>query len=149
MLIGCLSVWIGIEIGSCIGFLLGRFVFREFSGRLAAKYKITEALDRAIHAEGLKLMLMLRLCPLMPFNATNYAMGLTAITFWDFALGGFGMIPVMTVDIFVGTTLGSLTEVINGDYKGGIASLILLIVGCILAIVAIVWISLVVKKYLK
>ena len=94
-------------------------------------------------------MLMLRLCPLMPFQAANYALSLTAVTFFDYFIGGFGMVPVMMVDIFVGTTLNSITQAISGDYSGGAVSIVLLVFGCILAVVVLVWISLLVKKYLN
>ena len=109
MLVGSLSVWIGAEIGSCIAFLLGKFVLRDLSERLASKYKVGKAIDYAIRQEGLKVVLMLRLCPLVPFNAFNYAIGITAVKFWDFAIGGIGMIPATVLYVFVGTTLGSIT----------------------------------------
>ena len=35
ILVGSASVWIGAEIGSCIAFLLGKFVLRDLSERLA------------------------------------------------------------------------------------------------------------------
>ena len=149
VLIGTLSVWIGAEIGSCIAFLLGKFVLRELSEGLASKYKVTKALDKAIRTEGLKFVLLLRLCPLVPFNAFNYAMGITAVSFFHFALGGVGMIPGTIVYVFVGTTLGSITQAATGDYSGGTGALIMLIVGSVLACVAIVWVSIVVKRYLN
>ena len=144
-----MSVWIGAEIGSCIAFLLGKFVLRELSEGLASKYKVTKALDKAIRTEGLKFVLLLRLCPLVPFNAFNYAMGITAVSFFHFALGGVGMIPGTIVYVFVGTTLGSITQAATGDYSGGTGALIMLIVGSVLACVAIVWVSIVVKRYLN
>ena len=139
----------GAEIGSCIAFLLGKFVLRDLSERLASKYKVTQALDYALRTEGLKFVLMLRLCPLVPFNAFNYAMGITSVTFWHYAIGGVGMIPATVLYVFVGTTLGSITQAATGNYSGGTASIVILIVGCVLGCVAIVWISIVVKKYLN
>lgn len=106
---GSTCVWVGAEIGSCIAFILGKFVLRELSQSLANKYKVTKALDKAIQTEGLKFVLLLRLCPLVPFNAFNYAMGITAVSFFDYAIGGFGMIPGTIVYVFIGTTLGSIT----------------------------------------
>lgn len=109
VVIGTLSVWIGAEIGSCIAFLLGKFVFREQAEKLADKYKVTKALDKAIKTEGLKFVLLLRLCPLVPFNAFNYLMGVTGVSFINYAIGGVGMIPGTVVYVFIGTTLGSIT----------------------------------------
>ena len=109
ILVGSTCVWVGAEIGSCIAFILGKFVLRELSEGLANKYKVTKALDKAIKTEGLKFVLLLRLCPLVPFNAFNYAMGITAVSFVHYALGGLGMIPGTVVYVFIGTTLGSIT----------------------------------------
>lgn len=110
---------------------------------------MTKALDKAIKTEGLKFVLLLRLCPLVPYNAFNYAMGITAVSFFDYAVGGLGMIPGTIVYVFIGTTLGSITQAATGDYDGGPAVLVMLIVGSILACVAIVWVSVVVKRYLN
>ena len=107
--VGSLSVWIGAEIGSCIAFLLGKFVFRKQAESLATKYRISKALDRAIRDEGLKFVLLLRLCPLVPFNAFNYLMGVTGVSFFNYAVGGVGMIPATVVYVFAGTTLGTIT----------------------------------------
>ena len=92
---------------------------------------------------------MLRLCPLVPFNAFNYAMGITAVKFWDYAIGGVGMIPGTVLYVFIGTTLGSITQAATGNYSGGAASIVILIVGCVLGCAAIVWITIVVRKYLN
>ena len=95
------------------------------------------------------MVLMLRLCPLVPFNAFNYAMGITAVKFWDYAIGGVGMIPGTVLYVFIGTTLGSITQAATGNYSGGAASIVILIVGCVLGCAAIVWITIVVRKYLN
>ena len=39
---------------------------------MAKKYAIIGALDKAMETEGLKFTFLLRLCPLVPFNAFNY-----------------------------------------------------------------------------
>lgn len=59
------------------------------------------------------------------------------------------MLPGTIVYVFVGTTIGSITDAASGNYSAGPAGLTLLIVGSILACVAIVYISIVVKRYLN
>merc|ERR1719232_1426227 len=76
-------------------------------------------------------------------------MGVTGVSFINYAIGGVGMIPGTVVYVFIGTTLGSITQAATGDYSGGPLTITLLIVGSILACVAIVWISIVVKRYLQ
>lgn len=108
LVIGTLSVFIGAWIGSVLAFLLGKYVFRAKSEEFAQKYRVTKALDKAIKSEGLKVVLLMRLCPLVPFNYFNYVMGITAVSFFDYAVGGLGMLPGTLVYVFVGTTIGSI-----------------------------------------
>ena len=87
---------------------MGKYVFREKSESFANKYRVTKALDKAFKTEGLKVVLLLRLCPLVPFSYFNYAMGITAVSFFDYAVGGVGMLPGTVVYVFIGTTIGSI-----------------------------------------
>jgi uncharacterized membrane protein YdjX (TVP38/TMEM64 family) len=43
-------------------------------------------IDRAIGEQGAKLIFLLRLSPLIPFNLSNYLYGLTAVKFWPYFL---------------------------------------------------------------
>lgn len=44
--------------------------------------------------QGVKLVLLLRLSPLFPFNILNYALGLTTVGFWQYVGASWlGMIP--------------------------------------------------------
>lgn len=142
-------MFIGAWIGSVCAFFLGKYVFREKCEEYAQRFEILKALDQAIKTEGLKVVLLLRLCPLVPFTYFNYVMGITAVSFFDYAIGGFGMLPGTIVYVFVGTTLGSITDAASGNYSAGPAGLILLIVGSILACFAIIYVSIVVKRYLN
>ena len=129
--------------------LLGRYLFRGSTAKLAEKYRLMNAIDKVLENEGLKFTLLLRLCPLIPFNAFNYIMGVTSVKFKDYALGGLGMIPGTIVYVFVGTTIGNISKAASGDFEGGTVTLVLLIVGTILAFAAIVYVSIVVKRYLN
>ena len=76
-------------------------------------------------------------------------MGITAVSFYAYAVGGLGMIPGTVVYVFVGTTIGSIQDAATGNYDAGPAGLALLIVGCVMACVAIIYVSIVVKRYLN
>ena len=104
-------------------------------------------MDKCIREDGLKFVTLLRLCPLVPFNAFNYIMGITSVSFFNYALGGFAMIPGTIAYVAIGTTVGSIADVATGNYDKGIAPLILLIVGTILACFLVVYISIKVKRY--
>lgn len=76
-------------------------------------------------------------------------MGITSVTFFDYAIGGLGMIPGCIVYVFVGTTIGSIQDAATGNYDAGPAGLVLLIVGSILACAIIIYVSIVVKRILN
>ena len=107
------------------------------------------AIDKVLEKEGLKFTFLLRLCPLIPFNAFNYIMGVTSVTFKAYALAGLGMIPGTIVYVFVGTTIGNISAAASGDFEGGTATLVFLIVGTVMAFIAIVYVTIVVKRYLN
>ncbi|VEU43568.1 unnamed protein product [Pseudo-nitzschia multistriata] len=115
VLLGTAAVFVGASLGAIVAFLLGRYLFREaVAVKLTQKYKIFEAIDRALEQNGLKIMVLLRLSPIFPFNALNYSMGITAIRFWDYVLACLGMLPGTIVYVFLGASAGSLAE-LGGD----------------------------------
>lgn len=81
-----------------------------------------------------------------PYFILNYALGATPVTFYDFALGGIGMVPFTISYVFIGTTLGSITQAATGDYEVGAVTFIVLVLACILEIIALIWLSFHVKK---
>jgi uncharacterized membrane protein YdjX (TVP38/TMEM64 family) len=82
---GVLLALPGALLGAVAGFGLGRLLGREaverFSGRRVAR------LDALLAGQGLVAVLVARLVPVLPFTGTNYAAGLTAVRFRDFAVG--------------------------------------------------------------
>jgi len=147
--VGTLGVWVGAWVGSNLAMLLGRYLFRSSAAKMAQKYRVIKAIEQVLEKEGLKFTFLLRLCPLIPFNAFNYVMGITSVRFKSYALAGFGMIPGTIVYVFVGTTIGNIADAASGNFDGGVVTLVLLIVGTILAFAAIVYVTIVVKKYLN
>ena len=91
----------------------------------------------------------MRLCPIIPYNAYNYILGVTSVRFRDFAIGGIGMLPGAFVYVFIGTTIGSINDAVQGKFEHSNMSLIFLIVGSASALLAIIYLAVVVKKYLK
>jgi uncharacterized membrane protein YdjX (TVP38/TMEM64 family) len=149
ILVGTASVWVGASIGSLLAFLIGRYIFRDQVARLSEKFRLFRAIDKAMDSEGLKVTFLLRLTPIIPYNAFNYVIALTNLRVIHFCLASFGMLPGTVVYVFIGTNVSNIQEIATGDYDGGIAPLILLIIGSVLACVGLVYISIIVKKYLN
>lgn len=53
------------------------------------KWRKWEIIDKAIEQEGWKLLVLLRLSPIVPYNLLNITMAATKIPFWPFALASF------------------------------------------------------------
>jgi uncharacterized membrane protein YdjX (TVP38/TMEM64 family) len=103
---GALYSFIGGAIGSTCAFLLGRHGARRFVERRLAGMPRFTAIDRAVALQGWWIVFLLRLSPVVPFNILNYALGLTTISVWDFALASFGSIPSELLGAYTGKVGG-------------------------------------------
>ena len=91
----------------------------------------------------------MRLCPLIPYNAYNYVLGITSVTLQDFALGGLGMLPGCFVYVFIGTTIGSINHAIDGEVEQSVGLLVFMIIGSIAAVGAIAYMTCIIRRYLN
>jgi len=103
---GALYALIGATIGSTAAFLIGRYVARRAVARHLDAMPRFGAIDRAVSADARRIITLLRLSPVTPFNFLNYALGLTTVSVWDFVIGGFGMIPGAFVYAYAGDVAG-------------------------------------------
>ena len=88
-------------------------ISRCFAGSVAANPRFA-AIDRAIAADGRRITFLLRLSPVFPFNLLNYALGLTRISFADFALACLGMLPGTLLYVYLGSLAGDLAAIAGG-----------------------------------
>jgi uncharacterized membrane protein YdjX (TVP38/TMEM64 family) len=103
---GVIYALIGATLGSTAAFLLGRYVARRFvEARLAGMPRVA-AIERAVSARGRRIVLLLRLSPVVPFNVLNYVLGLTTISVWDFMIASIGTIPGAIVYAYCGKVTG-------------------------------------------
>jgi SNARE associated Golgi protein len=64
----------------------------------------------ALEGNGFKIMLLLRLSPLIPYNALDYISGVTSISFRQYALALLGIVPGAVTLCYIGATASSLTD---------------------------------------
>jgi uncharacterized membrane protein YdjX (TVP38/TMEM64 family) len=55
-------------------------------------------------------MVLLRLSPLIPYNALDYMSGITAIPLWSYTVAMLGMLPGAVSLCFIGASASSLTD---------------------------------------
>lgn len=91
---GTIVVCIGATLGSMLAFVLARTVLRKRVEQMIVKRPKLAAVDRAIAAEGTKLMLLCRISGFPPYVFANYVFGLTGVTAMSYFLTTFfGIIP--------------------------------------------------------
>jgi uncharacterized membrane protein YdjX (TVP38/TMEM64 family) len=83
----------GAALGGCAAFLVGRLVARDPAALARGEGRVARW-SRAIGRGGLRLVLLLRLAPIVPFSLLNFAFGATPTRLSHFALGSLvGTIP--------------------------------------------------------
>ena len=91
------------------------------------------------------MIFMLRLSPLVPFNVFNYAMGLTGCKFWHYCLGGLGMVPIIVIDVYLGSVMSNIADAVTGNLEMGWINLVIMISGGVLAFLAAIFTTWIVK----
>jgi uncharacterized membrane protein YdjX (TVP38/TMEM64 family) len=116
---GLFAVSIGSTLGAASAFLISRFVARGKVEAMAQKNENFRRIDRAIGAQGAKLILLLRLSPLIPFNISNYLYGLTAVKFWPYVLASWiGMLPGTLLYVYLGAAGKAGLQAASGAHEG-------------------------------
>lgn len=115
---GLLYVMVGATVGSTAAFLVGRYVARDRVRRRIAGDPRFEALDRNIGAQGLKLVFLVRLTPVMPYNLLNYALGLTRIRTFHFVVASLGMLPGALLYVYSGWAAGDIATAVGDEAVG-------------------------------
>ena len=111
---GVVYVMTGATLGASLAFLLARYVAREaVEQRIAGNAKFA-AVDRAVGREGFKIVLLLRLSPVFPFNLLNYGLGLTQVRFRDYVLASIGMLPGSFLYTYSGFLVGDVIRLAGG-----------------------------------
>jgi len=138
----------GAVIGATLAFLVGRYSLRENIEEITEKNPRFAAIDEAIGKNGWKIVGLLRLSPLIPFNLSNYFYGITSISFGAYVLvSAVGMIP--------GTLLYAYLGAIGQAGISGRPSLhnkwqfVLLMVGLIAPIAVTILVGRIAKNALK
>lgn len=129
-------------VGSAVAFVVSRYVMQGYVSRLMEHDKRFAALALTIKHDGLKLLVMIRLCPL-PYSLSNGALStIPTVGVGGFALATAIVSPKLLVHVFVGAQLGRLAE--HGgemDAKTKAISYLSIVLGSVLGVATgyIIW----------
>jgi uncharacterized membrane protein YdjX (TVP38/TMEM64 family) len=98
---GVVITWTGAMLGAALAFALARWFGRPLVYALMNERQ-RETTDRWLRRQGIGVLLLSRLMPLISFNVINYAAGLTPISWWTFLwTTALGILPITI--LLVGT----------------------------------------------
>ena len=139
---GILLVWVSATLAAIAGFLMSRYFARHRIEKLAKKNEKYEAVDRAIKRHGWKVVLLLRISPLLPYTISNYIYGLTAVDFLHYLFAtAVGLIPMVAVYVSIGAAGREAALAAAGGGHHNVVELVVLGVGIVFTIAAAILIA--------
>lgn len=127
--------------GATCAFILGRTLLREWAARKVGASPRARAIDAAVAREGFRLVLLLRLSPVFPFNVLNYALSLSRVRLRTYVAASFvGMLPGTAFYVYLGSLAPAAAELSAAGTEGGGVRFALYGMG-FAATVAVVWVA--------
>lgn len=121
-----------------LAFLIARTVAHARFERMAKSYPRFEAIRKGIGEDGWKMVLLVRLSPIVPFNLANYLFGLTRVDLWPYVASSWiGMLPGAFLYVYLGHLGGEGAR--GGSKRPG--EWALLGVGLVASVVAATWMA--------
>ncbi len=111
--LGSVIVFISAFIGASISFIIAKRFFSKKVLDMINKFSKLALLEKIIKKGGLKLIILTRLSPLFPFSILNYFYGLNNITYKDFSISLFCIVPGTFLYCSVGSLLNDLNDIVN------------------------------------
>jgi uncharacterized membrane protein YdjX (TVP38/TMEM64 family) len=149
---GFLAVSAGSTLGAALAFVVARFIARERVAVIAQRNEKFRAIDSAIGKQGAKLIFLLRLSPIIPFNLSNYLYGLTGVKFWPYLLASWiGMMPGTFLYVYIGTAGKAAASVAAGGeaMKHGWQYWTFMSVGLVATIIVTIWVTKIARNALR
>lgn len=132
-------VVVAATIGASLAFLVGRYLARARVERMIEQRPRFKAVDQAVTEDGWKVVMLLRLSPVVPFNLQNYFFGVTDIQFWHYVAATFvGIMPGTALYVYLGA-IGAAAG--SGGSQGGALKWTFFSIGLLATIVVTVLIT--------
>jgi uncharacterized membrane protein YdjX (TVP38/TMEM64 family) len=112
LLRGTLVVSAAATTAAALAFLIARHLARPRFEALARERETLRAVDAAVRERGWRVVLLLRLSPVVPFSLSNYLYGVTAVPFLPYVLASWiGMLPGTLLYVSLGAVGAAATGV--------------------------------------
>ena len=144
---GSILVYLGAVLGaSAVYFLAARLVRTRVITWIDREPRLA-VVRRAVAEQGVWLMFLLRLSPLVPFVQLNYVLVLSGVRYRDYLVATLGMWPTIVMYVYYGKVVGDVAALAAGVAPPrGTEYYVLLVVGLVATIVASTMITRAAKK---
>jgi uncharacterized membrane protein YdjX (TVP38/TMEM64 family) len=151
VLLGTVTVSIASTTGAALAFLIARYLARDKIEEKVGSNQKFKQIDRTIGEQGAKLVFLLRLSPLIPFNLSNYFYGLTALKFWPYVLASWiGMLPATLLYVYLGAAgKAGLNAAAGQPFGHSPWEYVLFGTGLIATVVVTVWVTRIARRELS
>ena len=96
--------------GASLSFLIARHLARRQVLAMTRRHLLWRAVERAVSEGGWRIVGLVRLSPVLPFNVQNYFFGITRIPFWHYLPATFlGILPSTAIDVALAAAGNSMT----------------------------------------
>ncbi len=100
---GVFAALIAVAASALAGLLISRYVVRGRMERVARKSDVFKAVDHAVARDPRKIMVLLRMAPVIPCGLKSYFLGLTRVRLEDYLLATLaGVTPDVLVKVYLG-----------------------------------------------
>jgi uncharacterized membrane protein YdjX (TVP38/TMEM64 family) len=93
----------GMMVGATAAFAVARSALRPAVVKLFGDRMVLNRFDASVARDGWRLVLMIRISPVMPFSITSYALGLSGVSLRDYVIGTLASSPALLLYVALGT----------------------------------------------
>ena len=111
--LGTLIVFFSAFIGATISFLISKKLFSLKLENIFKNFSQVSLLEKILKKGGLKLIILTRLSPIFPFSLLNYFYGLNKVSYKDFAISLFCILPGSYLYCSLGGLANNLNDIRN------------------------------------
>mmetsp|Transcript_19909 Transcript_19909/g.28325 ORF Transcript_19909/g.28325 Transcript_19909/m.28325 type:complete len:337 (-) Transcript_19909:158-1168(-) len=149
VLLATAAVFVGAGLGALTAFLSGRYLMRQTAQSLKEKYPMLEAIDSVLAEKGVRIIILLHLCPIIPFNVLNLIGGTSSMAAFTYAWTLLAILPGTVVYTFLGATASSLTLHQHQGTSASLWEIVSIVVGITLGTIGIATMSYYAKQELR
>jgi uncharacterized membrane protein YdjX (TVP38/TMEM64 family) len=111
---GSAIVFVGASLGASAVYALVTPLSRSSLMQRLLRHRRVAAAREVVVGEGLWMMFLLRLSPLVPYTPLNYALALSGVRYVDFLTALLGMIPAIVMYTYYGKVVGDVAALAAG-----------------------------------